>query len=154
TTASIIPVATATAPSVSSIKPSSGSSTTWTNNCPGRISSSPSPSLRRSDPSSARISASRTTLCSTPLLSLSNGWPKTSASSGQTSLVSLASYIPGAGNSSITRTSTTSFLAVDSRRTARPGSPPAPTSLSLCKPSHPSTAPSSKKICATPDYWN
>ena len=33
TTASIIPVATATVPSVSSIKPSSGSSTIWINSC-------------------------------------------------------------------------------------------------------------------------
>jgi hypothetical protein len=39
TTASTLPVATATVPHASSIKPTNGSSTTWTNTCPGRTAS-------------------------------------------------------------------------------------------------------------------
>src|SRR5712691_11597427 len=153
-TASIIPVAIVIARSVSIIKPSSGYPTTWRNSFPGRTSSSPSPFLRRSDPSSARISASLTKPCSKPLLSPSNGSPQTNVSSVRTSLVLSVSCIPGAGSSSTTPTSTTSSLAVASQRTAQSGCPPEPTSLSPCKPSHPSTAPCGKRRCAQPDCWS
>jgi hypothetical protein len=56
-----------------------------------------------------------------------------------------ASCIPGAGNSSTIPIFTTSSRAVDSPRTAPPGSPPGPTSLFPSKPSRPSIEPSSKK---------
>jgi len=136
-TASTIPVATGTVLSVRSIKPSSGYTTTSKNNSPGRTFSSPSASLRPYAPSSARISASPTRPCLTPRLSPSNGLPKTHGSSVQTSQVSPASCIPGEDSSSTTPTSITSSLGVDFQRTAPPGSPPEPTSLSPSKPSDP-----------------
>ena len=97
--------------------------------------------LRRSDPSSVPTNAPPTRPCSTPGQRPSNGWPKTSASLEPTCQGSPGSCTPGAGSSSTTPTSTTSFRAGGSQRTARPGVPPEPTSLSRSKRSPPSTAP-------------
>ena len=58
------------------------------------------------------------------------------------------SCTPGAGSSSIIPTFTLSFRAVDSQRTATPGSPHEPTSPCPSKPCRPCTAPSSQKKCA------
>ena len=58
------------------------------------------------------------------------------------------SCIPGAGSSSIIPTCTLSFRAVDSQRTATPGSPHEPTSPCPSEPCRPFTAPSSQKKCA------
>jgi hypothetical protein len=149
-TASSTPVATGTVPSASSIKPSSGFITIWRDSFPGRTFSFPLPSPRPYAPLSARINASRTKLCSTPRLSPSSASPKTSVSSAPTSLVSPVSCIPGADSFSTTPTSTTSCLAVASQRTAQPGDPLEPTSLSLRKPSPPSTAETQKRFLSPP----
>ena len=129
-TASITHAATATALSASITKPSSGYTTTWTNSSLGHTSSSPLPFLQPYAPSSAHINASLTRPCSPPRLSPSNGSPKTSGSSVRTCLDLQASCIPGAGNSSITPTCTILSLAADSQKTAWPGDPPEPPSLS------------------------
>jgi hypothetical protein len=77
---------------------------------PDHTSSSPSPSRRRSAPSSAHSNTSRTRRCFRRRQRLASGWPTTSASSARTSRGSPGSCIRGVGSSSIIPISTISSL--------------------------------------------
>ena len=143
-TASLTLVALGLARRVCLTPPHPGSTTHAHNTSQAPIASSPAPSLRPDAPFAVRLNAWPPPLCARLLPQLSNGSLRRSAVSAPTCPVFLASSIPGADSSRTPLTSIPSSQAAASPRTAPPGSPPAPPSLSPFRPSRPSPAPSAK----------
>ena len=145
TTASITHAATGTARSASRVHPSWGSTTSWNNSFPGRIASSPAPSLRRADPASVRLNASPPTPCARRRQRPAHASRTRNTASGPTDPACLVSCTPGAGHASFLPTSTPSSPAAALPRTPRRGSPHAPTALSQSKRCRPSPALSAQR---------